>query len=90
MVFKYDVYGTFSSSEIAILWSASQYADIINILDYLRFLYFEDGGEQKRVFIATYTIVALNPYYKGDYKNVRGKALLQSEVTADSQILHPY
>lgn len=85
-ILAYEVYGTFSSSEIAIIWSVSQYVDVINILDCLRFLHYEDNGEIKRVFIASYTIVARNTHYTGEYSDVRGDALVQLEYSTDSMI----
>lgn len=84
-ILKYDVYGTFSSSEMAIIWSASQYVDIINILDYLRYFYFGDNCDLK-IFIASYTIISLNPFYKGENADVKGEALIQIEFSPTFKI----
>ena len=83
-VLEYEVYGTFSSSEMAIIWSVSQYVDVINILDYLRYFHYQDENETKYVFIASYTIVALNDYYEDGYEDVRGEAFVRIEFSPDA------
>lgn len=56
-----EVFGTFNSSEIAVLWGADQFTDVQYIIDQLRYMYldFESTGNQEPIFISTYTIVAL-------------------------------
>lgn len=81
-ILKFDVYGTFSSSEIAIIWSVSQYTDVINILNYLQYFYYVNDEKKERVFISSYTIVASNEFYEGRFEEVEGNALAQIELSS--------
>lgn len=83
-VLEYEIFGTFSSSEMAIIWSVSQYVDVINILDYLRYFHYQENDDIRYVFIASYTIVAQNEYYKGGYDDVRGDSFVRIEFSPDA------
>ena len=67
----FEVYGTFSSSELAIVWQVSQYADAFYLADYLRTVLFsyheskekdENAGQSEpkyiHPFISFYSLVA--------------------------------
>ena len=73
-----EVYGTFNSSEIALLWAADQFTDVQYIVDHIRYLHFEfkDEATTESAFVSSYTIVALtdNP---PDLSSVAGGAMIQ-------------
>lgn len=73
-----EVFGTFNSSEIAVLWGANQFADVQFIVDRLRYMYFfcEEAEMHEPVFISTYTIVALTGS-DFDAQNISGGAMIQ-------------
>ena len=58
-----EVFGTFSSAEIAVLWTANNYADVLYLVDNLRFLeligYSDSEQKLRRVFISSHTFVSL-------------------------------
>lgn len=53
-----EVYGTFSSSEIAIIWLADQYTDVLQIIDYLKHIYCQAGESKKPVFLNSFSVIA--------------------------------
>lgn len=73
-----EVFGTFNSSEIAVLWGADQFTDVQYIVDRLRYMYFfcETTEAQEPIFISTYTVVALtgNDF---DVNSISGGAMIQ-------------
>lgn len=73
-----EVFGTFNSSEIAVLWGADQFTDVQYIVDHLRYMYFfcETTGTQEPIFISTYTIVALSGS-DFDVNSISGGAMIQ-------------
>lgn len=75
-----EVFGTFNSSEIAILWGTDQFTDVQYIVDHIRYCSFEFETSCGRVpgsaFISTYSIIASgDTSFKVD--GLRGKALVQ-------------
>lgn len=58
---EYQIYGSFSSSELVIIWSVNQYSDALRLTDMLRnvkFTYGKNGGSCLLPFISFYSIVA--------------------------------
>ncbi len=73
-----EVFGTFNSSEIAVLWGTDQFTDVQYIIDQLRYMYLdcESTGNQEPIFISTYTIVALTGNeFKAE--SISGGAMIQ-------------
>lgn len=56
-----EVFGTFNSSEIAVIWTSNEFADIQYLVDNLRYMDLVDSGEStsRRVFISSHTFVAV-------------------------------
>lgn len=57
---EYQVYGSFSSSELVIVWWANQYSDVLQLADMLRsakFKYGKNGKCQLLPFISFYSII---------------------------------
>lgn len=73
-----EVFGTFNSSELAVLWGADQFTDVQYIIDQLRYMYldFESTGTQEPIFISTYTIVALTGS-EFSAESISGGAMIQ-------------
>lgn len=73
-----EIFGTFNSSELAILWGADQFTDVQYIVDQLRYMYFEfdASGKQEPIFISSYTIVALTGA-DFDSQDIFGGAMIQ-------------
>lgn len=75
-----EVFGTFNSSEIAILWGTDQFTDVQYIVDHIRYFSFmfktSGGCVPGSAFISTYSIIASGDT---DFKvdGLRGKALVQ-------------
>lgn len=42
----YEVYGSFSSSELVIVWAAEQYVDVLQLVDLLRYLKLKDSNNR--------------------------------------------
>ena len=84
--FRCEVFGTFNSAEIAIVWAADEYVDVLYLVDQLRHLRMiipeDDGQKTKEVFVSTYTVISANP--KAQYnvtKNAKGTAIVQLECS---------
>lgn len=55
-----EVFGTFYFAEIAILWTASQFVDILTLVEKIRDLRFAfHAGAQQRVFSSSYSVISL-------------------------------
>ncbi len=56
-----ETFGTFNSSEIAILWGADQFAEVQYIVDQIRCMYFNFSSTNNPIpiFISSYSIIAL-------------------------------
>lgn len=82
---SYQVYGSFSSSELAIVWSVNQYVDAFRLIEMLRYSAFEyktqDGNSQQILpFASLYSIVAqpkvASSRFSG-HKKIQGSATLK-------------
>ena len=78
----FDVFGTFNSAEIGIIWGANQYTDVQYIVDQIRYLSLSVEGNQdsEPMFTSSYTIVTV---YNGggaeplQIDTIKGGALIQ-------------
>ena len=86
--FKYQVYGSFSSSELVIVWSANQYTDALQMTNLLRDVSFQLKGckdkgfelKELRPFSSFYSVVAQEKPRKQDGevgKEIKGDAELR-------------
>lgn len=76
---KWDVYGSFSSSELAIVWIANEYSDILRLVDILRDVEFKIGDtEHYHPFLSFYSII-MQPYghHNSEYERIHGIAEIQ-------------
>lgn len=77
----FDVFGTFNSAEIGILWGADQFTDIQYIVDQIRYLALEFENESCKValFTSSYTIVTFynNKNSEVGADLVKGGAMIQ-------------
>ena len=73
-----EAYGSFNSSEVALIWAADQFVDVQYIVDHIRCLRFNNKDEKERetVFASTYTITALTSD-PPDLLSVAGGARIQ-------------
>ena len=90
--FDYEVYGSFSSSELVIVWWIDQYVDALRLTDHMRYISFVDERNSKVIpFISFYSIIAQSrniPQCEYDKeKKIRGyaelKLIFQSGVDSD-------
>ncbi|MEE1328575.1 MAG: FRG domain-containing protein [Oscillospiraceae bacterium] len=76
----FDLFGTFNSAELCILWGAEQFVDVQYLVDQIRFINFtlEQQSIAEPVFTASYTIVA-NGKSNDTYQDstLRGCAMIQ-------------
>lgn len=72
-----EVFGTFNSAELAVIWNADEFVDVLYLVDNLRYLTLR-GYENSlgyRAFISSHTFVALSKAHT-DANDVRGGALI--------------
>lgn len=72
-----EVFGTFNSAEMAIIWTADEFIDALYLIDHLRYLTLRNHkGMAHRAFISSHTFVALT---KANINSgsVHGGALIQ-------------
>lgn len=76
---KCEVFGTFNTSELAIIWLGDQYVDILQVVDFIKWMKVADGKEEVcPVFLNSFSCIAIKE--QTDLKNVRGSALIQIAV----------
>lgn len=78
-----EVYSTFHFAEIAILWAAEQFVDIISLVEKIRDLnFYFDTNDSLRVFNSSYSIISLlrNNITDDQKKNFKGEALIQCSI----------
>lgn len=85
-----DVFGTFNASEMAIVWLADQYVEILQAVDYIKHIQikFQDGLSEQAFFTSFSTFVSnysyekdiVSPNRKTSYKDVKGSALIQISI----------
>lgn len=78
----FDVFGTFNSAEIGILWGSDQYTDVQYLVDQIRYFSLEIEGVRNRepMFTSSYTIVTLydnDPEKPLDVNSISGGAMIQ-------------
>lgn len=71
-----EVFGTFNSAELAVVWSADEFVDVLYLIDHLRYLTLRGYKEDRihRAFISSHTFAALT---KKNMTEVQGGALIQ-------------
>lgn len=83
-----EVFGTFNSSELAILWGTDQFTDVQYIVDHIRYLSFKfktsGGWVPGSAFISTYSIIASGGQ-KFNTDGLKGKALVQLVSRVDRE-----
>ena len=82
-----EVLGSFNPSELAIVWCADQYTDVLYLLDQLRQLQITEHDKAVSVFVSSYSVISVNrntPKEKLDFSGVRGTALIQLENAGKS------
>ncbi len=80
---EYEVFGTFNSAEISIVWAVDQYIDVLYLVDRLRYLRFayQDGREQK-ICVSTYTVISANKEHWSK-AGAKGTAMVQLECSTE-------
>ncbi len=92
-----EVFGTFCSAEIVILWSAEQYTDILYLVDCIRDIHLQMDEEQALLFRSTYTMISYPDYVKEreeeivetphyDENEILGKAFVQIGLQEDTSV----
>lgn len=74
-----EVFGTFNSAELAIIWTADQFADILYLIDHLRSLTIcFPQRSPVRAFISSHTFIALGRSVSAEEcRQIKGGALIQ-------------
>lgn len=75
-----EVFGTFNSAELAVLWTANEFTDVLYLIDNLRYLTLNgyDDDAAYRAFISSHTFVALSKMCNSSHaSSVKGGALIQ-------------
>lgn len=88
----HEVFGTFNSSEVAVIWAADQFAEVQFLIDQLRYLSFDFCGTIAPVFTSTYTIVALANSRHVSPQNIErvlGGAMIQLAASTKPIIQYP-
>lgn len=77
-----EVFGTFNTSEVAIVWLSDQYTDVLKVIDYIKCLKLVNisGNSEKQhsVFFTLFSSIATTE--SANYENVCGKALVQVAI----------
>lgn len=76
---KCEVFGTFNTSELAIIWLSNQYVDILQVVDYIKCMkVVDEKGNVCPVFLNSFSCIAIKE--RTDLTDVRGNALIQVAV----------
>lgn len=79
-----EVFGTFNTAEIGIIWLGDQYTDILRFIDFIKFLEFQDETEKKcRAFFSSYSTIAFQKQTIKEDKNLcdlKGNAIIQMAI----------
>lgn len=81
-----DVFGTFNTSEIAVICLSDQYADVILALEYLKHLFIEDAqGTPHNIIMTTFSVISMrSDLIPEELDGVQGDALLQLSFNDES------
>lgn len=76
-----DVFGTFNSAEIAIVWGSNSFAEVLYLIDQIRYMTLcsDDGKVQDSVFTSAYTIVTnmKDEIEPDQIDDLRGRSIIQ-------------
>lgn len=86
---KYEVFGTFNSAEISILWAVDQYVDVLYLVDQLRYLRFVyQNGQEQKICVSTYTTISANKE-RWSKTGAKGTAMVQLECSTEYDSSRP-
>ena len=78
-----DVFGTFNTSELAIVWLCDEYVDILQMIGYVKHISFSiDNGEENKskvnAFMSAFSVISIQMRLELDKDyDIRGDALVQ-------------
>lgn len=74
---KCEVFGSFNTSEVAVVWLSDQYTDILRVVDYIKHIIVKnpDNGETCPAFLNSFSAVAMEE--KAPTNDIKGEALVQ-------------
>ncbi len=76
-----EVFGTFNTSEIAVIWLADEYVDTLHLLDYFKHMTIKVSGESDSVpvFMTTFSVITMRSNLEptDEVFNMKGDALIQ-------------
>lgn len=71
-----EVYGTFNSSELAIVWLCNQYIDVLHIVNYIKHIKIVDtSGSEESAFHNSFSIISTKE--DSNASHVKGEALVE-------------
>lgn len=74
----FEVYGTFNTSEIAVIWFSNQYTQVLKIVDFIKYLRIKDKNKiEKSVFFSAFSVISKANENNENLDNIKGKALIQ-------------
>lgn len=75
-----EVFDTFNTSEICVIWISDQYVDMLHITDYIRYITISSEilSSNCSVFLNAQTIIAINK--QSDANGIKGDALVQLKM----------
>lgn len=74
---EFEVYGTFNTSEIAVIWFSNQYTQVLKIVDFIKYLRIKDKNNiEKSVFFSAFSVIS-KAIENNNLDNINGKALIQ-------------
>lgn len=77
---KCEVFGSFNTSEVAVVWLSDQYTDILRIVDYIKHITIQNPNSQEScpAFLNSFSAVAIKESaLQGNITGIKGEALVQ-------------
>lgn len=89
-----EVFGTFNSAELAVIWTVEQFVDVLYLIDHLRGLtihFPKTPMPPMRAFISSHTFIALGRSIRpGECLDTRGGALIQMAGRTSAGLRDPH
>lgn len=87
-----EVFGTFNSAELAVIWTVDQFVDVLYLIDHLRGLTIHfPKTPPMRAFISSHTFIALGRNIRpGECQDTRGGALIQMAGRTSAGLRDPH
>lgn len=85
----YEIFGTFHSAELSIVWAVDQYVDALYLVDRLRYLRLvTESGKEQKICVSTYTVISANKKHWRK-PGAKGTAMVQLECSTTYDSSNP-